>query len=97
MEKSFIDLYLLGDTKEILEYISAPGRAASLNSLEKGAAGRRNSLGTRNQDAAATILRSMKNDVAGVKRAVGEQSRVFDTILSMNVMEEKNGTTTDHI
>lgn len=88
MEQTFVDQYLLGDVAGILGYIAYPARIASMNSLERALLVEI-LAGSGNKELAEAVLRGMKNDVATVKKPVGETNRVFDTILSMNVMDDK--------
>eukprot|EP01022_Parablepharisma_sp_SALTPOND_P019171 TRINITY_DN3242_c0_g1_i1.p1 TRINITY_DN3242_c0_g1~~TRINITY_DN3242_c0_g1_i1.p1 ORF type:complete len:1469 (-),score=192.25 TRINITY_DN3242_c0_g1_i1:4794-9200(-) len=88
MEKKLIDFYLLDEVENVGEFAQSSAKLASLNSLEKVLSVEILSRHGK-KELANIVLKNLQNSLCGVKKPIHEQSRIFDTILSLNVLSEQ--------
>ena len=85
LEKSFMDLYFLGDINSLQKYLN-PHLLSELNAMER--AFLVEALASTMPNEAKFIVESMKEQNEFAKTSVEQQNRIFDAILSLQVMEK---------
>ena len=85
LEKSFIDFYLLEDIESLLSYLD-PRLLEELNAMER--AFLVESLADVRPEEAAFVVQNIMEQNEFKKTSMQEQNRIFDAILSLQVMDE---------
>ena len=88
MEKTFIDYYLLQDNEKLLNFAESPISYPRLNTLEKTLL-IESLLLQGKKELAARLAKGLRDDLSGQKKSVSDINRVFDTVLSLNMLKTR--------